>query len=74
MNTDPRRNKTHDTGRKNDPDLRDESALQPGVSIVSSSSYDDDDQKLTETAADDFGEEKDPAAAADPTYDEIDRD
>jgi hypothetical protein len=74
MNTDPQRNKPNDTDRKNDPELRDESAFQPGVSTVSSSSYDDDNEKLTDTAADDFREEKDSGAAADPTYDQIDKD
>jgi hypothetical protein len=74
MHTEPHRNKPADTGKKNDPDLRDESAFQPGISTVSSSSYDEDNEKLTDTAADDFREEKDSDAAADATYDQIDRD
>lgn len=71
MNTnDPHRNEPTEKGRKNDPDLRDESAAQPGISTVSNSDYDDDNQQLTETAKDDFrtGSRKD--QNADKTYDE----
>lgn len=48
------RNRPAEKGRKNDPDVRDRSAEQPGVSTMSSSSYDDANQHLTKTAADGF--------------------
>ncbi|MGZ3838279.1 MAG: hypothetical protein ACXVMS_05175 [Flavisolibacter sp.] len=63
---DPIRNRPSEEGRKNDPDLRDESAAQPGTSTMSSSQTDDANQKLTETAADGFREKsKDPKADPD---------
>jgi hypothetical protein len=48
------RNRPSEEGRKNDPDLRDESAAQPGASTISSSSTDEDNQHLTKTAGDSF--------------------
>jgi len=51
------RNQPAEDGRKNDPDLRDDSAAQPGVQTMSSSSTDDANQELTETARDSFREE-----------------
>lgn len=71
MNTnDPHRNEPAEKGRNNDPNVRDESAAQPGINTVSSSDYDDDNQQLTETAKDDFRtrDHKDPDA--DKRYDE----
>jgi len=65
MNTnDPHRNEPAEKGGKNDPNVRDESAAQPGISTVSNSDYDDDNQQLTETAKDDFRttDHKDPNA------------
>jgi len=70
--TDPRRNRPTEEGRNNDPDLRDESAAQPGINTVSSSDYDDDNEELTKTAADDFREEDDFDPNADRSFDEID--
>ncbi|ANE52705.1 hypothetical protein [Flavisolibacter tropicus] len=73
MNTisqDIKRNLPADKGRNNDPQRREESAQQPGVSTYSSSDTDSLNQDLTETASDNFREEafgKD----ADPNYDEI---
>jgi hypothetical protein len=55
MNTnDPRRNTPAEKGRNNDPDLRNDSAVQPGISTVSNSNYDGDNEGLTQTAKDDF--------------------
>jgi len=68
--TDPSRNQPTEKGRKNDPNLRDESAAQPGVSTVSSSEYDDHNKQLTETAADDFREQDDFDPKADRSFDE----
>jgi hypothetical protein len=51
------RNQPAEDGRKNDPDLRADSAAQPGVQTMSSSSTDDANQELTETARDSFREE-----------------
>lgn len=68
------RNQPTEEGRNNDPNLRDESATQPGISTVSNSNYDDDNEELTETAADDFREEDNSDAHADPSFDEVDYD
>jgi len=67
-----RRNEPAEKGENNDSNLRDESALQPGISTVSKSTYDDDNEELTETAADDFREENNLDRNADPTFDEVD--
>jgi hypothetical protein len=72
--TDPRRNVPTEEGRNNDPDLRDESAIQPGINTVSSSEYDDDNEELTETAADDFRESENADPKPDPSFDEVDYD
>jgi hypothetical protein len=70
--TDPSRNKPTEAGKNDDPNLRDESAFQPGVSTVSNSGYDDDNQELTKTAADDFREQNDQDPNADRSFDEVD--
>ena len=70
--TDPRRNQPTEKGRDNDPDLRDESAAQPGTSTVSDSKYDDANQELTKTAADDFREDDDSDPNAERSFDEVD--
>jgi hypothetical protein len=72
MKKELRRNEPAEKGENNDSNLRDESALQPGISTVSNSTYDDDNEELTETAADDFREEKNLDKNADPTFDEVD--
>jgi hypothetical protein len=75
MNTiDPRRNVPTEKGRDNDPNLRDETAIQPGISTVSNSDYDDDNEELTETAADDFREVDKGDSKPDPSFDEVDYD
>ena len=63
------RNRPAEDGRKHDPDLRDESAAQPGASTISSSPTDDANQHLTQTAGDSFrGDE--PDTKADRKFDE----
>jgi hypothetical protein len=75
MNTiDPRRNVPTEKGNDNDPNLRDESAAQPGINTVSSSEYDDDNEELTKTAADDFREDDNDSGKPDPSFDEVDYD
>ena len=68
--TNPRRNHPIEEGMKNDPNLRDESAIQPGINTVSNSDYDDANDKLTETGADDFREGDDFDPNADRSFDE----
>jgi len=66
------RNRPSDDGRRHDPDLRDESAIQPGVQTISPSSTDDANQHLTRSALD--GPERtqfDTDDTADPTFDTI---
>lgn len=67
------RNRPAEEGRKNDPDLRDRSAEQPGVSTMSSSKTDEANQHLTETAADNFRENDSKDNNADADLDDIDR-
>jgi hypothetical protein len=74
MNTDPRRNKPGEEGKNDDPNLRDESALQPGINTVKNSDYDDDNEQLTKTAADDFRESDENEPGADRSFDEVDYD
>ena len=56
LDKDPGRNRPAEEGKKNDPDLRDQSAAQPGVQTMSSSPGDEANQNLTETARDSFRE------------------
>ncbi len=65
------RNQPAEAGRKNDPDLRDESAAQPGVSTMSSSPTDDANQHLTRTASDTFDTDLDFGKNADKAFDDI---
>jgi hypothetical protein len=69
-NTDPRRTRPADEGKDNDPNIRDESALQPGVNTISSSENDDVNQHLTRTASDDFREDSEGDEKADKRFDE----
>ena len=66
----PKRNLPSDEGRSNDPNRREESAQQPGVSTYSSSDTDDQNQDLTETASDNFQTEPF-GEDADTTFDEV---
>ena len=68
---DPKRNRPSEEGRNNDPNVRDESAPQPGVSTMSSSDTDDANQEVTESVSDyhdtsDFDDED-----ADLDFDEV---
>ena len=65
---DPKRNTPVEEGRKNDPNLRDESAIQPGINTVSSSDYDEENENLTETSADNFRPEEESDKYADPDF------
>ena len=67
---DIKRNIPADEGRQNDPQIRDESAQQPGVSTISSSDFDDENERITKTASDNFRTEN-WGADADPKFDEI---
>lgn len=71
---DPKRNKPADEGRNEDPELRDDSAIQPGVSTVSSSKSDSDNDQLTETAADNFRTDEATEGKPDRTLDDVDYD
>ena len=69
-NTDPIRNRPSEDRKDNDPNIRDESALRPGINTISSSETDDVDNHLTKTASDSFRTEvKDPKA--DKKFDEV---
>ncbi|GAB4091234.1 hypothetical protein [Flaviaesturariibacter terrae] len=48
------RDRPADEGRRNDPDLRDESGAQPGVGTMSSSAYDETNERSSKSAADGF--------------------
>ncbi len=68
-----KRNRPADEGRRNDPNIREESAQQPGVNTYSSSDADDANQHLTEIASDNFDTDSEFGKNADPRYDEVDR-
>lgn len=70
-----KRNRSSDEGRDNDPDIRDESALQPGISTISESGNDDANQHVTRSAMD--GPELtqfDTDAKADAAFDDLEKD
>lgn len=68
------RNRPTEEGRRNDPDIRDDSAIQPGVQTVSDSKYDDDNQSVSSSAMGSSTiSEADTRNDADPTFDEVDR-
>jgi hypothetical protein len=73
-NKDEKRNVPADEGKNNDPNKRDDSAIQPGVSTVSKSDYDDDNQNPTKTASDNFREDVDDDNNADTRFDEVNKD
>ena len=70
----PSRNRPADEGRDKDPDLRDESAPQPGVNTMSGSNYDEENQRLTETAAHNFRPDSPEDRQADPDFNDINGD
>lgn len=67
----PVRNRPSEEGKQNDPNIRDESAPQPGVQTMSSSKTDEANQELTRTAADHYRTEGSDSDKADPRFDEI---
>lgn len=68
------RNRPSEEGRRNDPDIRDDSAIQPGVQTISESKYDDDNQSVSSSAMGSSNiSEADTRQDADPTFDEVDR-
>ena len=68
--TDPKRNRPTEKGERNDPNIRDEDAGQPGVKTISSGNNDDANQHLTKTASDDFREDKAGDENADKRFDD----
>ena len=62
------RNKPAEEGQNNDPGVRDDSAIQPGVQTITGSDYDKENEQLTDTAQGDYSERKD--KNADPRFDE----
>lgn len=70
--TDISRNRPSEEGRRNDPNIRDESAIQPGVNTNSESKYDDNNQHVTKSAMDDQSlRQFDVDKNADPAFDDI---
>ena len=71
---DPKRNKAAEDGNNDDPQLRDDSMIQPGVNTVSSGKNDDADEQLTQTSADDYKTDDQDEAKPDRTFDQVDYD
>lgn len=72
---DIKRNRPSSEGTDNDPNARDESATQPGVSTISPSGNDDANQRVTHSALDGpdltaFDTDKN----ADAAFDDVDKD
>jgi hypothetical protein len=72
--SDPKRNKSAEEGKNDDPQLRDDSGIRPGINTVSTGKNDEDDNRLTETAADNFKTENQSEAKPDRTFDQVDYD
>ncbi len=69
------RNTPTEEGRRNDPNKRDDSAIQPGVQTVSDSQYDDNNQSVTSSSMTDGTlSEFDTDTNADPAFDDVNRD
>ena len=69
------RNRPTEEGRRNDPEVRDDSAIQPGVQTISDSSYDDNNQNTTSSSMTDGTiSEFDTEDNADPAFDDMDGD
>ena len=67
------RNRPADKGRDHDPNLRDESAIQPGMNTSSCSDTDEANEEITRTTADHEKRATEEDDNADPTYDEINK-
>ena len=65
------RNRPSDEGSRKDPNIRDESAIQPGVSTISKSTSDEANEDVTQSGMDNLGATT-PDDHADPAFDEID--
>lgn len=67
---DIKRNQPAEEGKRKDPNLRDETAIQPGVNTISQSETDDANNRVTLTGMENqqASPEKD---NADPAFDEI---
>ncbi len=72
LNNEMDRNRPSEQGRNDDTNLRDDSALQPGISTISNSETDDSNDDLTQTAGDDFTEDLEDEDDADLAFDEVD--
>ena len=70
QNNEMDRNRPSEMGRNEDTNLRDDSALQPGISTVSDSETDDLNDDLTQTAGDDFEEDVEDEDDADLAFDD----
>ncbi len=69
----PARNRPTEEGRRNDPFVRDDSAIQPGVQTNSDSDFDEENQDVTLSSMDDSNlTQFDIDDNADATFDEID--
>jgi hypothetical protein len=55
--TNPERNRPAEKGGKNDPNVRDNSAAQPGVNTMSESPGDKANEEITKTGSGNFGED-----------------
>jgi hypothetical protein len=53
---DIKRNKPADKGQGHDPEIRDNTGQQPGISTISSSETDENNERLTNTAKEGFNE------------------
>jgi hypothetical protein len=69
---DPKRNEPAQQGRDNDPDLRDNSAIQPGAGTISSSETDQANESPSRTGGQDPRSSDD--AKEDRTFDDVDFD
>ena len=70
QNNEMDRNRPSEMGRNEDTNLRDDSALQPGISTVSDSETDDLNDDLTQTVGDDFEEDLEDEDDADLAFDD----
>ena len=68
--TDPKRNRPAEKGGRNDPNVRDEDARQPGVNTISTNDSEETNQHLTRTASDNFRKDEPGDEKADKRFDE----
>ncbi len=66
------RNRPAEEGKDNDPYIRDESAVQPGVQTISEGPNDEANENVTKTASDNLDPRSEFGKGADPAFDEID--